>query len=74
MPTPSSTSPLSRRICPALTQECLLGAQVSQLVWVDMTVNASYIQALLLLCVCVYMHACVRQCLFVLFVCVCVRV
>ena len=66
VPTPSSTSPLPRRICPALTQECLLGAQASQLVWVDMTVNASFA-----LCVSVCMHACVRQCLFV---CLCVRV
>ena len=81
MPTPSSTSPLLRRICPALTQECLLGAQAFQLVWVDMTVNGSYIQALLLLCVCVYACMSVSVCLYVctcvctcVYMCVCVHV
>ena len=33
-----STSPVPRKICPAPTQECLLGAQASQLVWVGVTV------------------------------------
>ena len=77
------TSPISRRICPAPTQEYLLGAQVSQLVWtVNMAATGFGTHMLsfnvcVRACVCVCACACVCACMCVYMracVCVCVCV
>ena len=51
------------RICPALTQECLLGAQASQPSWVDVTVYTAATR--LPVCVCVCVRVCTTICKFI---------